>query len=49
MGAYLRVVVTIDGRTFETFDRPDAIGPWLARMWAINEPGPHSDVRIQIY
>lgn len=45
----MRMVVTINGKTYETIDVPEAIGPWLGRIMSVVRPEPHSSLSIDVY
>lgn len=44
----MRMIIIINGTTYETTDVPEAIGPWLGRVIDAVRPGPHSEIRVTV-
>lgn len=48
MPKLMSVRVWINGQNFATIDTPEAIGPWIARIFDAVRPGPGSSIRIEV-
>lgn len=46
---FVRVILEIDGMTYQTVDHPEYIGEWIARIWNILGPrAPYTSATIRI-
>ena len=48
MPQLMSITVSINGQDFRTVDTPEAIGPWIARIFDVVRPGPGSSIRITV-
>jgi len=48
MPKLMSIHVWINGQDYATVDTPEAIGPWIARIFDVVRPGPGSSINITI-